>query len=162
MNASVSAAGVASPRPITTSGEAEQFVVHLMDVMDALLGIVEQETTLVRSGRLGQATQLDVSKADLTRLYVSDIARLKASHAFLAQTLPGVLEALHRRHDMFRALLQVNLTVLATAHAVSEGIVRGVSQEMARKASPSGYGANGHIKPPRPGVAQPLAVSRVL
>ena len=45
-----------------------------------------------------------------------------------------MLATLQPRHDTFRALLQINLTVLATAHAVSEGIVRGVSGELARKA----------------------------
>ena len=41
-----------------------------------------------------------------------------------------MLTTLHRHHDTFRAMLQINLTVLATAHAVSEGIVRGVNIEM--------------------------------
>ena len=67
-----------------------------------------------------------------------------------------------RRHDSFRALLQINLTVLATAHAVSEGIVRGVSGELARKASPQTYGASGRANAPDPRTAPPLAVSRML
>ena len=37
----------------------------------------------------------------------------------------------------------MNLTVLATAHAVSESIMRGVSAELARKATPQAYGASG-------------------
>ena len=32
-------------------------------------------------------------------------------------------------------MLQVNFTVLATAHAISEGIVRGVNTEMQRSAT---------------------------
>ena len=38
-------------------------------------------------------------------------------------------------HNTFRDLLQTNLTVLATAHAVSEGIIRGVSGELCTQAS---------------------------
>ena len=56
----------------------------------------------------------------------------------------------------FRALLQINLTVLATAHAVSEGIMRGVSDELARKAAPQTYGATGRANAPGPSAAQPL------
>ena len=67
-----------------------------------------------------------------------------------------------RHHNDFRALLQINLTVLATAHAVSEGIVRGVSGELARKAAPQTYGASGRANAPDPRNATPLAVSRVL
>jgi hypothetical protein len=40
-------------------------------------------------------------------------------------------------------MLQVNLTVLATAHAVSEGIVRGVNAEMQRRNIPNTYTAAG-------------------
>ncbi len=76
--------------------------------------------------------------------------------------IPDRLEALRRHHDTFRALLQINLTVLATAHAVSEGIVRGVSGEMARQAAPQTYGASGRANLPGRSAAGPLAVSRVL
>ena len=63
----------------------------------------------------------------------------------------------------FRSLLQTNLTVLATAHAVSEGIIRGVSGELARKQAPSTYGANGRAnQPSRRKASQPLAISRSL
>jgi hypothetical protein len=51
---------------------------------------------------------------------------------------------------------------LATAHAVSEGLVRGVSGELARKAAPQTYGASGRANAPDPRKAVPLAVSRVL
>ena len=69
---------------------------------------------------------------------------------------------MRKRHDAFRALLQTNLTVLATAHAVSEGIIRGVSGELARKQAPSTYGASGRTNTPGPKASQPLAVSRTL
>ncbi len=52
--------------------------------------------------------------------------------------------------------------MLATAHAVSEGIVRGVSGEMARKAAPQTYGASGRANLPGRSAAGPLAVSRTL
>jgi hypothetical protein len=40
--------------------------------------------------------------------------------------------------------------------------MRGVSDELARKAAPSTYGASGRTNAPKPSAAQPLAVSRVL
>jgi hypothetical protein len=52
--------------------------------------------------------------------------------------------------------------VLATAHAVSEGIIRGVSGELARKQSPSTYGATGRTNAPNNKRSQPLAISRSL
>jgi len=162
MPALSTAGAIPSPAPIASTNDAEQFVIHLMEVMDGLLAVLEEETKLVRGGRLAQAARLEQPKADLTRLYVADIARLKNNQKYLSQVMPHTIDALHQRHEMFRALLQINLTVLATAHAVSEGIIRGVSGELARKAAPQTYGANGVQSAPPRHAAQPLALSRML
>src|SRR4029453_8067616 len=156
------AGAIPRPAPIASTSDAEQFVIHLMEVMDGLLAVLEEENKLVRAARLARAAQLERPKADLTRLYVADIARLKNNQKYLNQVMPHTIEALHQRHDMFRALLQINLTVLATAQAVSEGIIRGVSGELPRKAAPQTYGANGvQLATPRR-AAQPLALRRML
>jgi flagellar biosynthesis/type III secretory pathway chaperone len=148
-------------RPVTTPAEAQELFGHLNDVMDALLAIVEEETQLVRAGRLGEVTRLGPTKADLAYLYLGDIARAKASSTYLSQQHRKMLEDLRRRHDNFHCLLQINLTVLATAHAVAEGIMRGVASELNSKAAPQVYGASGRQTAAKPrGV--PLAVSRAL
>ena len=142
--------------------EAEIVIIHLVDVMDAMLDLIEDETKLVRAGKLSAAAQLVPSKHELSQLYIADTQRLKASQPYLARTAPDILAALRKRHDLFQAVLQMNLTVLATAHAVSEGIMRGVSDELARKSMPAVYGASGRTAAPHPRHAQPLSVSRVL
>jgi len=149
------------PRPIASTSEAQDVIGHLSDVMDALLGVVDQETALVRAGRLRDAAKLEATKSNLARLYASDAARLKISTSVVSQTAPGILGALRERHRNFHALLQMNLTVLATAHAVFEGIMRGLSQEIARKASPQTYGATGRANLPKPQMRQPLTLSRI-
>jgi hypothetical protein len=151
-----------SEHKLESRGEAQQLIGHLGDVMDALVSTVAEETKLVRSGRLREAARLQDSKGDLTRLYVADVLRLRANQHFLAYAAPDVLAELRRRHDEFRALLQINLTVLATAHAVSEGIIRGVSGEIQRKTAPQTYGASGRASTPGRHSVQPLAVSRAL
>ena len=93
--------------------------------MDTLLDVIQQETELVRAGHLAQAVELEQTKTELSRLYIADTLRLRANQAQLATISPETMPELIRRHNDFRALLQINLTVLATAHAVSEGIVRG-------------------------------------
>ena len=162
MSAAAPPSAPTSPAPIATAAEAEQLIVHFFEVMDSLLRVVQQETELVRAGRLAQASQLAPAKADLTRLYIAATLRLRASKRQLSQLIPDRLAALRGRHDTFRALLQINLTVLATAHAVSEGIVRGVSGELARKSAPSTYGASGRANLPGRSAVAPLAVSRTL
>jgi hypothetical protein len=80
----------------------------------------------------------------------------------VAQIPAAKIAAARARHEVFRTLLQTNLTVLATAHAVSEGIVRGVSAELARKSAPQTYGASGACVAPSRSAGQPLALSRTL
>jgi hypothetical protein len=149
-------------RPIADQADAQQVIGHLSDVMDALLGVIEEETKLVRQGKLTEVTRLGEKKAGLTRLYLADTTRLQASQPYLKQTVPGVLRILRERHNTFRNMLQVNLTVLATAHAVSEGIIRGVSEQLSRQSAPQTYGASGRQVAPPPRAAQPLTLSRTL
>jgi hypothetical protein len=133
-----------------------------MDVMSALLSVIERETELVRAGKLREAMAFEPKKSELSRRYVGAVTQLKASQKFLAQSAPELLTALHRHHDTFRAMLQINLTVLATAHAVSESIVRGVNAEIQRRNIPSTYTASGRRAAPTPRHMTPLAVSRTL
>ena len=154
-----------APAPIptaTTSAEARKLAETLMDVMSALLGVIERETELVRAGKLREALAFEPQKTELSRRYVNAVAQLKASQKYLAQTAPELLTTLHRHHDVFRAMLQINLTVLATAHAVSESIVRGVNTEIQRRNIPNTYTAAGRRAAPGPRHMTPLAVSRSL
>jgi hypothetical protein len=147
---------------ISNAADARKLADALMKVMDELLTLIEQETALVRAGKIREAMQLDQAKTDLSRRYVSAIAGLRANQRYMSQAVPDLLAALHRHHDTFRAMLQVNLTVLATAHAVSEGIVRGVNGEMQRRAAPSTYTAAGQRSTAGTRHAAPLTVSRRL
>src|SRR5882757_6300461 len=140
MNQRPQAQPAAAPaRAISTPVEARKLAEDLMDVMGALLGVIERETELVRAGKLHEGMALEPQKTELARRYAAAVGQLKASQKPLAQSAPELLTTLHRNHDTFRAMLQVNLTVLATAHAVSEGIVRGVNTEMQRRNVPNTY-----------------------
>ena len=153
----------AAPIPvIATAADARKLAENLMDAMSALLGVIERETELVRAGKLREAMAFETQKSDLSRGYVSAVTQLKASQKYLAQATPELLTTLHRHHDVFRAMLQINLTVLATAHAVSESIVRGVNTEMQRRNIPNTYTAAGKRAIPGPRHNTPLAVSRSL
>ena len=152
-----------APAPTAaTAADARKLAENLMDVMSALLSVIERETELVRAGKLREAMAFEPKKSELSRRYVGVVAQLKASQKFLAQSAPELLTALHRHHDTFRAMLQINLTVLATAHAVSESIVRGVNAEIQRRNIPSTYTASGRRAAPTPRHMTPLAVSRTL
>jgi len=131
-------------------------------VMSKLLTVVETETELVRIGKVREAMQLEEQKQALSGRYVKAIETLRAAQEKLTQIAPDLLASLKRHHETFRAMLQVNLTVLATAHAVSEGIIRGVNAEVQRRNMPNTYPAAGQRAAPGPRHNTPLAVSRSL
>lgn len=151
-------------RPNTAPGntEARKLAEGLMDAMSALLALIERETELVRAGKVREAMTLESKKQELSRNYVGAVSQLKANQAELAKSAPELLSTLHRHHDAFRAMLQVNLTVLATAHAVSESVVRGVNAEIQKRNVPNTYTAAGRRAAPGPRHITPLAVSRSL
>ena len=145
-----------------TPAAARKLAENLMDAMSALLAVIERETELVRAGKLREAMTFEPRKAELSRNYVNAVGQLKASQKQLAQAAPELLKTLHRHHELFRSMLQINLTVLATAHAVSESIVRGVNAEMQRRSMPNTYTAAGKRAAPSPRQITPLSVSRSL
>jgi hypothetical protein len=151
-----------APESIETAAEAENLIRHLLAAMDALVATVEEETALVRAGKLKDAAALEATKAELARTYVNDTTQVKANLPALKTRVPDLLAALRKQHDTFNALLKINLTVLATAHAVSEGLIRGAHAEVARKNAPQTYGNSGRPAAPAKNAAVPVSVSRSL
>jgi hypothetical protein len=147
---------------VTDVNSAEKAVASLESVMDRLEQAVTEETARVHAGRLRQAAELGEVKIEFARLYISENDHVKAARNAIARLAPEALERLRRRHESFQNSLRTNLTVLATAHAVSEGIIRGVSSELARKQAPSTYGASGRAQVPSSKTSPPLAISRSL
>lgn len=152
----------APDQPIGTAAEAERAIASLNTIMDRLIETVEAETAQMRTGHLRDALALEAQKRELALRYAAESAQVKAVSADVARALPQALAALRERHAAFQAVLQTNLTVIATAHAVSEGIIRGVSGELARRQTPTTYGAGGRAAAPGPKASQPLAISRSL
>jgi hypothetical protein len=151
-----------SPAPVKTASEADALISEVMVVMAELADVVQQETALVRAGRVSAASKFAEPKSDLSRRYVAGTIQLKASKPQLTHVARDRLAALQKHHESLRTLLQTNLTVLATAHAVSESVVRGVSNEIGRRSTPQTYGASGRANVPTRAAGVPLAISRTL
>jgi hypothetical protein len=156
------ASTTAPPNTIASEAEACAVIGEISKLMIELCEIVEQETALVRSGRLTSAAKVAQRKGDLARTFMALATRVRASTPFLAQQTPKLLDALRAQHDQFRTRLQINLTVLATARAVSEGILRGVSTELARRSTVQTYGASGRRLAPNRRDGPPIALNRSL
>ncbi len=144
---------------IRSRDEAEMLLRRIGDSMVQLVQIFERETKLVEAGKIASASELTQAKADLAATYLREIELLKCNAGFIGQTVPVLVDELRRAHQTFREILSHNLRVVATAQSVAEGIMRGASEEAARKSSAQGYGANGQMAAPSR-VGGPVMVSR--
>jgi hypothetical protein len=147
---------------VTTPAAAKQTIETVAGVIGRLYDVIERETALVQKGEVRNAAALGPAKAELAGLLFGCGEQLKANAAFLLQAAPDSCAALKRAEEAFRAVLQKNMVVLATSHAVSEGIVRRLSGDLAKKTSPQVYGSSGRAVAPNPKRVLPLAVCRTL
>ena len=148
--------------PITTTTEAEKMIEELTALIEQLSGLLQEETKLIRAGQIRSAAAMEPAKRELAGALFAAGERLKANAKFLLKAVPARCAAFNRVQDAFRTVLQKNMIVLATSHAVSEGIMRRLSGDLARKASPQVYGASGRTTAPNPRHGRPLALSRTL
>lgn len=150
------------PPPVATTAEAIAFVQGLRLTMAELIAVLTEETELIRAAKVKAAQPLEPRKSALALRYTAELAHLKAHAKTIRAVAAHELAALERDSAALGKALEVNLAVLATAHAVAEGIIRQVATTVQAKRAPTAYGANGHtIAPPRRAAA-PVAVVRSL
>jgi hypothetical protein len=143
---------------ITTPSEAEALIGRIGDAMVALVKVFEEESRLIKAGRLGEAATLTPEKTELASRYLREIEHFKANGPYIGEAVPALLDELRRAHAAFRDILSVNLRITATAQSVAESIVRGAAEEAGRRAGPQSYSADGRSAT-RP-VSRPVMVSR--
>jgi hypothetical protein len=149
-------------RPIATEAEARALLVEFETAMATLLATVEEETALVKAGRLFAATDLATKKTDQLGSYLQIRTRVKTHFAILSNLVPEAADRLRELHLASQEALRVNLSVLAIAREVAEGIVRNVSATIGRAATPKTYGRNAVMPPVRLASARGIAIDRRL
>ena len=150
-----------APR-VTNREEAERLVGSVLDGLAGLEKLLEIETAHLRAGRINDALAHGERKGELTGAYLRGLEAVKANAVALARFAPQSLERLKAAHTGFGRVVEVNQVVLATARAVSESIVKGISDEMNRSSAPQGYGPAGAYGAGRPKPGAPLVLSRQL
>ena len=143
---------------ITTQHDAEALLTRIGDSMVALVKIFEEETTLVKAGRLKDASALTEEKAALASQYLREIEILKANAPYIGRVMPALIDELRKAHAAFRDILALNLRVVATAQSVAESVMRGAANEAARRAAPKGYSADGRMATKV--ASRPVVISR--
>ncbi len=146
----------------TDRAAVEAFCGRIMTTMDDLIALLETETEMVRAGKLLEAGDLQPKKSDLANRYVEAMNVARANTVSLGRLAPDIIEAMQRRHVEFRALLQINMAVLATAREASEDILKTVAEAVGNKETASSYGRSGDLRPQTERTASGIACDRNL
>ncbi|MEJ8475409.1 flagellar protein FlgN [Roseibium algae] len=147
-------------RPNSPS-EASLFCVALGNSMETLLTLIEQETDLVRGGKLKEAGTLQPEKARLIHEYTRGMMCAKEHAIALGNLAPSAAQNLKRQHAEFQPVLRINLAVLSTARDVANNIVSSVAKAVGAQQRSSTYGRGG-TSPMGPQAANGIAINRSL
>jgi hypothetical protein len=141
--------------------DAERLVGDVTATMAALETVLEHETEHLRAGRLRDGLSGERRKGELAGAYLRGLEACKSNAVALARFAPDQIETLKTAHAGFQRVVERNQVVIATARAVSEGLVRGLAEEMSRAARPQTYGPGRRMVPP-PIKSPPIIVSKHL
>jgi hypothetical protein len=141
--------------------DAERLVAGVLATMGDLEKVLAAETAHVRVGRIRDGLAEEAKKSELASAYMRGLEAVKANAIALARFAPDALDRLKAAHAGFGRAVETNQTVLATARAVSESLMKGVAEEMNRLSRPQGYGPPGP-RAARPTKSEALVISKSL
>ena len=142
---------------VASRDDACRLIAEIVRLLGEFEAVLETETAHLRAGRLRQGLAAQERKAELGGSYLRAVQSCRTNAIALARFAPAEVATLRAAHDRFQAAVDRNQVVLATARAVSEGLVRGLAAEMSQ--APQTYGATRQFVPVRTGPS-PLACSR--
>lgn len=130
--------------------------------LDELVAIMNQETTLLRAGRMREAGALTADKTRLAQDYVSLARSVQRQIERLKREAPNEIELLRNRHERLATQMADNLRVIATARALTEDLLTDVADTAGQAERTRTYGATGEIGANPKHAARGIAVNRAL
>ena len=150
------------PARILGREEADRLIASVLGTMGELEKVLANETAHVRVGRIREGLAEEARKSELASAYMRGLEVVKGNAIALARFAPDALERLKTAHAAFSQVIEANQTVLATARAVSENLLKSVADEVGRLSAPQGYGPAGPHGARPPVKTEPLLISKRL
>lgn len=130
--------------------------------LDELVAVMNQETTLLRAGRMREAGALSSDKTRLAQDYVMLARSVQRQIERLRIEAPVEVERLRGGHERLATQMADNLRVIATARSVTEDLLSDVAVTLGQKSRARTYGATGEIGANPNLAARGIAVNRAL
>lgn len=139
-----------------------ELIARAEGTLNALVSIMNEETTLLRAGRVKDAGQLTSEKTRLAQDYVGLSRSVQRQLFRLRDEVPADLQRLQSGHERLATQMAENLKVIATARDVTESVLSDVAETVGAQNRTKTYGANGHVQSTAGGHARGIAVNRAL
>ena len=140
---------------------ARDLIAFTQGTLQALVQVMNQETTLLRAVRHREAMELSAEKARLAQDYVIYSRAVQRQLERLKVEAPNDIGQLKLGHERLATQMAENLKVIATARTVTEDLLNDVARQVARAERPKTYGAGGELTQPQKPTGG-IAVNRAL
>lgn len=137
-------------------------IARVEETLNALVAIMNQETTLLRAGHVKDAGLLTSDKTRLAQDYVGLSRAVQRQLFRLRDEVPNELARLRLGHERLATQMAENLRVIATARDVTESVLTDVAETMGAQNRTKTYGANGNVQSTAGGHARGIAINRAL
>ncbi len=141
---------------------ATELCQRALSVLEALVAVMNEETTLLRTGQMRNAGAVSARKTELAQDYVSLVRSIQRQTARLLREAPDDVRRLRAGHERLATQMAENLKVLATARSVTETILTDVAEAVGQGARPKTYGAAGQPMEAPKDAARGIAINRSL
>lgn len=128
----------------------------------ALVDVMNQETVLLRTGHIRQASALTPDKTRLAQDYVGFARAVQRQNERLHKEAPQAVERLRAGHESLATQMAENLRVLATARTVTEDLLTDVAQIVGQQNKAKTYGRAGAVTADPASSARGIAINRSL
>jgi hypothetical protein len=95
--------------------------------MDELIALVEEETELVRDGKLFAIKEVEAEKTRVAKEFVKGLEAVRKIRSSLEHYAPDTIYRLRRHHSEFRSMLQFSLAALEAAREASNELLQAIS-----------------------------------
>lgn len=139
-----------------------ELIARVESTLNALVAIMNEETTLLRAGRMKDASLLTGDKTRLAQDYVGLSRSVQRQLFRLRDEAPADLKRLQTGHEKLATQMAENLRVIATAKDVTEAVLTDVAESMGAQNRTRTYGASGSMQSTPGAHARGIAVNRAL
>lgn len=141
-----------------TAEAAKSLCAHLLGTTAELVGLLDQETALLKQGKPREINSLYLRKSALNAVLTRDMSIFRRDAEFIMMAAPEEITAIRDQHAQLKKSIDANQDALVAMKAVSESLLHTIAAKAGERTSgPEVYGQDGDVS--TGASARPAAIS---